>query len=299
MTDRTAAALGLFDGVHLGHRAVLQAAAEQQKNGLTPAAFTFHPGFAAFKGAGGYLYPKTLKANILRGECGIQEIVSADFADIASLSGEDFVQAILCKQMHAAYVVCGADFRFGRGAAWDASDLRRFGAQYGFETEIVGAVCSGGKPVSSSRIRALLTAGDITAANALLGSTYRIFGEIVHGAHLGHTIGFATINQSFTEGQLVPRFGVYASVTRTPDGWQQSITNIGIKPTVGYAGLPLAETHILDYSGDLYGQELEVVLTDFLRGEQKFDSLETLQLQLRSDIAVRRQISNVYHHSDT
>ena len=97
----------------------------------------------------------------------------------------------------------------------------------------------------------------------------------------------------------MPRFGVYASVTRTPDGWQQSITNIGIKPTVGYTGLPLAETHILDYSGDLYGQELEVVLTDFLRGEQKFDSLETLQLQLRSDIAVRRQISNVYHHSDT
>ena len=299
MTDRTAAALGLFDGVHLGHRAVLQKAAYQRQNGLIPAAFTFQPGLASFKGAGGYLYPESLKEQILREECGIREILAPAFAQIAALSGEDFVRDILCERLHTAFVVCGEDFRFGKNAAWDASDLRRFGTQYGFDTEIVGAVCSEGEPVSSSRIRSLLENGDIAAANTLLGVPYRILGEIVHGAHLGHTIGFATINQSFAEGQLVPCFGVYASETRTPGGWMQSIANIGIKPTVGYTGLPLAETHILGYSGDLYGQALEVILTDFLRGEQKFDSLETLQLQLRSDIAVRRHISSVYHHSDT
>lgn len=299
MPNKTAAALGLFDGVHLGHRAVLQAAAAQSADGLTPAAFTFQPELASVKGAAGFLYPEALKEHLLRTECGMEEIYAPSFPEIAALSGEGFVREILCGRIHAASVVCGEDFRFGKAAAWDASDLRRFGTQYGFDVTIVGAVCSGGEPVSSSRIRGLLESGDIAAANALLGEPYRIRGEIVHGAHLGHTIGFATINQSFVPGQLVPRFGVYASETRTPDGWQLSVTNIGVKPTVGYTGLPLAETHILDYAGDLYGQELDVILTDFLRGEQKFDSLDTLQLQLGSDIAQRRHISGNYHHPDT
>jgi riboflavin kinase/FMN adenylyltransferase len=295
----TAAALGLFDGVHLGHRAVLQAAAAQRSKGLVPAAFTFQPELASFKGAEGFLYPETLKEHILRGNCGMETITSLPFAEIAALSGEEFVRDILCGQMHTAYAVCGEDFRFGKNAAWDASDLKRFGQQYGFETEIVGAVCSGGEPVSSTRIRTLLKDGDITGANTLLGEPYRILGEIVHGAHLGHTIGFATINQSFAPGQLVPRFGAYASETRTPEGWQLSVTNIGIKPTVGYTGLPLAETHILDYSGDLYGQQLEVRLTAFLRGEQRFDSIDALVSQLHADIARCRQLSGNYHSSNT
>lgn len=299
MTNRTAAALGLFDGVHLGHRAVLRAAAAQAKNGLIPAAFTFQPGLASFKGADGFLYPEALKEQILRDECGIGTLCIPDFNEIAALSGEAFVREILCVRMNVGYIVCGEDFRFGNRAAWNAADLRRFGGQYGFAVEIVGAVCSGGEPVSSSRIRRLLGAGDIAAANALLGVPYRIHSEIVHGAHLGHTIGFATINQMFLPGQLVPRFGVYASETLTPDGWHRSITNIGIKPTVNYTGLPLAETHILDYSGDLYGQDVTVQFTAFLRPEQKFDSLHALTAQLHADIAKRRQLSNDYHRPNT
>ena len=294
-----AIALGLFDGVHLGHRAVLQAAAGQVQHGLCPAAFTFQPGLASFKGAEGFLYPEPQKERILREECGMAEVYAPDFSDIASLSGEDFVREILAARMDAAYAVCGRDFRFGRGAACGCAELVQYCTELGIAVEIVGDVESDGGKVSSSRIRTLLEAGDIAAANALLGAPYCIQGEIVHGAHLGHTIGFATINQSFAEGQLVPHFGVYASETKTPAGWLPSITNIGIKPTVGYTGLPLAETHILDFSGDLYGQILEVRLTQFLRAERKFDSLEALVAQLRADMTQRRQISNVYHHPNT
>ena len=291
----TAVALGLFDGVHLGHRAVLAAAAAQAANGLVPAAFTFQPGLSAAKGAQGFLYPESLKEQLLREACGMEQIFAPDFQELSGLSGEAFVREVLCGTLHAAYAVCGRDFRFGKGAACGAADLVRFCASSGIAVEIVGDVESDGGKVSSSRIRTLLETGEIAAANTLLGAPYRLQGEIVHGAHLGHTIGFATINQSFEPGQLVPRFGVYASETCTPDGWRLSVTNIGVKPTVGYTGLPLAETHILDFSGDLYGQVLEVVLTDFLRGEQKFDSLETLQLQLDSDITARRQLSGNYH----
>lgn len=296
---RTAAALGLFDGVHLGHRAVLRAAAAQKANGLIPAAFTFQPDLAAVKGAGGFLYPAALKAALLREECGIESICAPAFSAVAALSGEDFVRDILCGEMHAAYICCGRDFRFGKGAACGVTELRQYAQHCGIAVEVVEDVESDGGKVSSSRIRTLLESGDIAAANTLLGSPYRLRSEIVHGAHLGHTIGFATVNQSFAPGQLVPRFGVYASETYTPEGWKLSVTNIGIKPTVGYTGLPLAETHILNFNGDLYGQVLDVVLTEFLRGEQKFDSLETLRLQLHADIARRRQLSGNYHRPNT
>ena len=293
---RTAVALGLFDGVHLGHRQVLRAAAAQE--GLVPAAFTFQPSLTAFKGADGFLYPAPLKEQLLR-ECGTEVLYAPDFAEISGLSGESFVRDILHERMGAACVVCGRDFRFGKGAACDSGVLVQLCKQYGIRTELVDDVeCAGGK-VSSTRIRSLLAEGSIREANALLGVPYRMQGQVLHGAHLGRTIGFPTVNLAFAEGQLVPCFGVYASETVTPQGHFLSVTDIGVKPTVGYAGLPLAETHILGFAGDLYGQEITVFLTDFLRREQRFDSLESLTAQLHSDIAVRRQLSGNYHPTDT
>ena len=294
---RTAAALGLFDGVHLGHRAVLAAAAKQTH--LIPAAFTFQPELTSVKGAAGFLYPASVKAQILREECGMKEIFAPDFGEIAGLSGEAFVRDILCGKMQAAKAVCGRDFRFGREASCDVRDLVKYGIRYGIEVEIVEDVTECGEKIASSRIRELLQSGKLVQANALLGAPYRMTAQVVRGASLGHTIGFATINQYFAQGQLVPHFGVYASETLTPDGWYASVTNIGRKPTVDYGGQPLAETHILDFSGNLYGQELTVMLTDFLRDEQKFSSLDALKEQLHADTAQRRQLSGNYHRLNT
>ena len=297
--SRTAIALGLFDGVHLGHRAVLGAAAARQPEGLLPAAFTFQPEFAGQKGAVGFLYTAAQREEILREECGIPEVLSLSFAQVGSLSGEEFVRGILCERMNAVFVVCGENFRFGRGAAWNADALREFGRRYGFAVQVVPAVCKDGGVISSSRIRSLLSDGRICEANALLGAPYQICGKVLHGAHLGHTIGFPTINQNFAQGQLVPHFGVYASETITAQGCFLSVTDIGVKPTVGYSGLPLAETHILDFSGDLYGQVITVRLLHFLREEQRFHSLDALRSRLSADADRCRQLSGNYHGLNT
>lgn len=293
-----AVALGLFDGVHLGHRAVLNAALRQAANGLRPAVFTFPAESALRKGAPGYLYPTDTRNDLLHA-CGFASLIVPDFSEVRDLDGETFVRALLHEQEGAAYVCCGPDFRFGRDAAWDAGDLRCIGRHCGIAVEVVDDVRMEGVKVSSTAIRSLLQDGEIAHANRLLGAPYRIRQTVSHGAHLGSTIGFATVNQVFAEGQLVPKFGVYASQTLTPDGWQDSITNIGVKPTVHYGGAPLAETHILGFGGDLYGRTLTVILTDFLRAEQKFDSLDALTAQLGQDIRMRRQLSGNYHHSNT
>ena len=295
-----AVALGLFDGVHQGHRAVLQAAVRQKKNGLIPGAFTFHAEMSAMKNAPGYLYPTDLKIHILETECGMERIYAPPFEMVCEMSGEDFVREILCRRMNAAYAVCGNDFRFGKDARWDAEDLRRLGEKAGIAIEIVDDVRCGGEKVSSSAVRSLLLEGDIKHANLLLGAPYTIFGAVIHGAALGGSIGFPTINQIFRKGQIVPRYGVYAAEAQTPDGrWHRALTNIGMKPTVHYEGMPLAETHILGYEGDLYGQDVAVVLTKAIREERQFESVEALREQMEKDLGVVSQLSKSYHDTDT
>lgn len=293
--ERTAVALGLFDGVHLGHRAVLDAACRQKENGLKPAVYTFSDGLVAHKGADGFLYSCEQRHHLIC-ECGIQSECSAPFEIIRNLSGEAFAEQELYRNMHAAYVSCGRNFRFGKGAAWDAEDLRQLGQKYGFAVEIVEDVQIEGMTVSSTSIRRLLTQGDVEKASLLLGRPYSILQSVRHGAQLGRTIGFPTINQPFRKGQLVPEYGVYASETRTPDGlWHRSLTNIGMKPTVDYQGMPLAETYIDGFSGSLYDKTVEVRLLAFLREERRFASVEALTEQMRKDL----QLSRKYHPLNT
>lgn len=280
---KTAAALGLFDGVHLGHRAVLGTAAEQGKNGLVPCAFTFPPESAANKGAAGYIYSEYEKNFILEHDLGIKRVFSPRFADICGMDGETFAQEILCGEMNAAFVCCGNDFRFGKGAACGVDELRRFGERFGFTVSTVDDVFCGDDRVSSTLIRELLAEGSIGRANELLGKPYTIIKNVSRGAKLGRTIGFPTANQLFDEGQLVPKFGVYASKTFADGKWYPSITDIGVKPTVNYGGAPLAETYIHGFSGDLYGSPLQVILCHFIRPEMKFGSVDELKAQINAD----------------
>ena len=286
---KTAVALGLFDGVHLGHRAVLRAAYAQSKNGLVPSAFTFEPGSVLRKagGSSGYIYGQRAKIRLLN-ECGVVRTDFPPFDTVCGLSGEEFASRILHERMNAAYVCCGNDFRFGRDASCGAQELIGFGKRYGFEVEVVDSVKLDGETVSSSRIRELLLSGDITAANELLGSAYFINATVADGNHIGRTIGFPTINQHFAEGQLVPRYGVYSTEVTVNGRTCAAVTDIGVKPTVG-AEKPLAETHIIGYSGDLYGKSVDVRFRDFIRPEMKFASLDELKAQIAADIMRARE----------
>lgn len=280
---RTAVALGLFDGVHRGHRAVLSLALKEAENGLLPKIFTFSPQAVLRKssGTGGFIYGHIQKLSLFDG----LGVFSADFKTVKAFVGEDFARRYLRDTLNAAVVCCGADFRFGRDASCGVDELRGFGEKYGFTVKIAEKVCVDGMIVSSGEIRRRLREGDIAGANKLLGRSYFIRNKVLHGAELGRTIGFPTINQVYEEGQLVPRFGVYASSVLIDGMHYQAVTNIGVKPTIEGERSPLAETHIIGFKGDLYGRELDVELRGFIRPEVRFDSLDELKKQISEDIA--------------
>ncbi|MBQ4378371.1 MAG: hypothetical protein II821_04150 [Treponema sp.] len=163
--------------------------------------------------------------------------------------------------------------------------MEQFGKWFGFRLHLIEDVLKDGIKVSSTEIRKLLLNGEIRKANAFLGEPYQIRQEVTHGAQLGRTIGFPTINQFFEAGQLVPNFGVYASETKLDTGrFFSSLTNIGMKPTVNYQGIPLAETYLKGFSGDLYGKKPAVTLLRFIRPEMKFDSVQALTEQMTKDL---------------
>ena len=272
----TAVALGLFDGVHRGHQAVIRAAADCAPE-LMPAVFTFRFDTRAVvtKKQFGTLLRPELKAKKLE-ENGIRFMLEPPFSTIMKMEPESFIQGILFNFMHAKAVFCGEDFRFGKNAAGDTRLLRDACQKNGVRFEIVRPVLDDGVPVSSTRIRAALREGDVPLANRLLGSPYMTCGTVVHGRHMGHSLGFPTINQLFSPEDLIPRFGVYATIVEVDGKEYVGATDIGVKPTVGDGYAPAAETFILDFDGDLYGRNIVIRYYAFLRGEKRFDSLEEL-----------------------
>lgn len=283
--NKKAVALGLFDGVHLGHRAVISKAVQMSEKGFVPAAFTFRNESINTKHGTPleYIYTDEYKSELIR-ECGIESVTSRDFPEIRNLSGEEFVHDILVGQMNAGYVSCGNDFRFGKNASCGVNELSALGKKYGFIVDIAGDVVSDGENISSRRIRQLLKDGLIPEAGKLLGKSYTLAGIVANGNHIGRTINFPTINQNYASGQLVPAFGVYHTVTGIDGELFDSVTNVGVKPTIAGERSPLAETHILDFSGDLYGKYLRVSFVRHIRPEKKFSSLDELKTQITADI---------------
>lgn len=285
INKKTSVALGLFDGVHLGHRAVLELALKNAVNGRAPSVFTFMPDTVLRKqtGADGYIYPQAEKERILKA-LGFGMIYSPPFSEICGMTGEEFAENILAKKMNAEAVCCGTDFRFGKNASCGVGELKKLGERYGFEVFTAEDVMLDGNIVSSGLIRRLLGDGDVKAAEKYLSAPYSVCGEVVSGAHIGRTIGFPTANQLFEDGQLVVRFGVYASRVTVDGKAFPAMTNIGIKPTVDYDGKPLAETHIIGFSGDIYGKKIRTSLVEFIRPEKKFSSVEELKHQIKDDM---------------
>lgn len=292
LSGRSAAALGLFDGVHLGHRSILDSAVKCKRDGLIPAVFTFRT--ESFPRKHGkpfeFLCTDSQKLRLLE-SMGIEAVYSPDFADIQEMDGETFCREVLAGTLRAEKVFCGSDFRFGRKAGWCFDDLKKFGMEMGFEAVLVDAVMQGGQEVSSTRIREHLKAGEPEKAAELSGRYYAVTGEVLHGKALGRTIDFPTINQPFKKGQLVPRKGVYLSRVHTPEGIYNGITNIGVKPTVSEENIPLAETYLFDFSGDLYGQDCTSELIRFIRPEQKFESITALRTAIAQDCETARRLA--------
>ncbi len=293
ISDKTSVALGIFDGVHLGHREILNTAGRYTLNGLSFAVFTFDTSSVKTKHGKPYeyIYNENQKNYILTG-VGVEFIYSPKANRIMGMSGEEFAAEILKKKLNAEEVVCGQNFRFGKGASCGVSELEDYGKKYGFKVKVCEIIEKDGEKISSERIKEYLKNGKIAEANKLLGQEFFIMGEVVCGNRLGRTMNFPTINQLFEKGQIIPKMGAYASGVEIDGRVYCAVTNIGIKPTVEQNNLPLAETHILDFNGDLYGKNVKVNIYEFLREEKKFSSLDMLKEQIEKDVKRSKEISH-------
>lgn len=287
----TALALGNFDGVHIGHQAVIGAAVKLARRwDLLPGAVVFqeHPQ-KALRGRS----PARLCADGMRlrafENAGAQAVCVLDFEELKALSPEAFVEQILVRRLHARALACGYDYRFGGGGAGNAGQLRSLCRRYDIRFAMADEVDFGGLPVSSTRIRSALEEGRTEEANAMLGRPFGFDFTVVGGDRRGRKLGAPTINQFFPQGFVVPKFGVYASKTLVEGRWHPSVSNIGLRPTIGTQSLR-SETFIMDFSGDLYGQNIEVALLHFLRGEVRFDSLDALRAQIAADAQAVRNL---------
>lgn len=283
----TAVALGFFDGVHLGHRAVIQEVVSCCKEGLIPVTFTFTTtGCAPKRKQGAGLLQTTLQREQSLEALGVEYLVMPPFEGFMEMSPEEFAVDVLHTKLKARVVCCGKDFRFGKEAAGTAAYLREILEPLGTEVHIIPPVIVEGEVVSSTRIRECIAKGEVELANRLLGDEFCITGEVLHGKKLGRTIGFPTANQAFPTELQLPKLGVYETRALIGGTAYQAVTNVGLRPTVEGTAVPNAESYIIGFTGDLYGKEITVCFRRFLRPEQKFHSVEELRRQIDRDAAM-------------
>ncbi len=283
-------ALGNFDGVHLGHAAVLRAAHAARPD-VPRAVLTFEPHPREFFRPQDPPFRLTLsteRAAALAG-LGVHYLYELPFdAAFAHLSAEDFVADVLHRGLGAAHLVCGADFAFGHRRGGDVAFLAERAEALGMGLTIVPPVTDKEGPISSSRIRRLIQDGYPERAAALLGRPPSIRGPVMHGDKRGRTIGFPTANIPLGR-HLEPQRGVYAVTARIDGAVVKGVANIGQRPTVGGTESRL-EAHFFDFTGDLYDREITIYLHHFLREEQKFPSFEALKAQIEADATIARRL---------
>ena len=280
-TPPLAVALGNFDGVHLGHRRVIEAAVAAAKisgDKIKSAVWCFEQNP---KISEDILTPPEEKAEIFR-SLGADYVIFEDFYSVCGLSPSEFVLNYL-KELSAVSVFCGFNFRFGKNAAGNKDTLTELSEKSGISASALPAVEADALPVSSTVIRALIKEGRMEEAEKLLCRPYSVTGEVTHGRHLGNTLGFPTINQNFENGKAVPRHGVYFTETEIDGEIFPSVSNVGVRPTVNGKHVRL-ETHVIDFEGDLYGKNVTVKFKKFCRPEKKFSSEEELKSAVLSDV---------------
>ena len=275
----SAVALGKFEGIHLGHRLLIDGAvAYAREQDITSVVFTIcQPGAAR-------IYTRAERAEILTGLNVDVDMECAFTPEFMALSPEKFVEQVLVESLHATCVFVGEDFRFGKDRAGNADTLRELGEKYGFRVSVYEKLCMDGSEISSSRIRDLLAEGRIAQANALLGRAYTVSGTVREGKRLGNTIGFPTLNLYPEREKLLPLPGVYGTEVLVDGKTYRAITNVGSNPTVEHGKELKVESHLLDFDENAYGKEIEVRFLSFVREERRFPSINELKNQIKSDI---------------
>lgn len=285
--SRKAIALGTFDGLHIGHTAVLNRI--KNKN-FSSVALTFEiPPKAVGEEKSSLLMTPEDKAEMLRKQ-GIEPEIM-DFLTVKDISPIDFLKFVK-EKYDPVLIASGFNFRFGRNAAGSCGLLKAFCDEQKIEYYCADAVMLNGKTVSSTRIRDMISRGNIKSATEMLGRYFSFETPIIHGDQRGRTIGFPTINQAYPEILVSPRFGVYASITEIEGKSYRSVTNIGIRPTYETDYI-ISETHIFDYNADAYEKQARVYLTDFIRDEVRFNSLEELKNAIERDKNVAQNVSDL------
>ncbi|MEO6051517.1 MAG: bifunctional riboflavin kinase/FAD synthetase [Pyrinomonadaceae bacterium] len=292
----TVLTLGVFDGLHLGHQAIMKTVVERAMIANAVAtAITFDPHPRAV------LHPETAppllqtldqrlaNLNVL----GIEQAIVIPFTrEFAGQPAEDFLTNIIHDRLHAKEVYLGKGFAFGKDRGGNIELLRGLGEKLGFVADEVDEVQIRGQRISSSAIRELLAAGSVNLARRMLGRPYGVEGVIIRGNRRGHTIGFPTANLK-PHNRVIPRFGVYATATLIDGTWRKSITNIGVRPTFENDAEPSIESFIFDFDGDLYGDVLRVRFLHRIRDEKKFNSIDELKAQIEKD---SRRARNYFRH---
>ncbi len=288
-------ALGNFDGVHLGHQAVLDRAVEEgEKRGCRAVAATFDPHPQAVLRPGSE--PKLLTTLDLRRKAllafGADEMRVIPFdKELSKKSPEEFVKDVLVGRCGAEVVVVGENFRFGYKASGDIEDLEKLMKKFGGGVRAVGLHAGGaGEEVSSTRIRGLVATGEVSLAAGLLGRPYALRGEVVEGDRRGRTIGFPTANVLPAPEVVVPERGVYGGFVRLGDERHPACTNVGLAPTFG-RGESKVEAYLLDFEGDIYGEVVDVSFTHRIRPEKKFSGVEELKSQIARDVEEARRLA--------
>lgn len=292
-------AIGNFDGVHLGHRALLERlTAEARRLGLPPAVMTFEPHPRELftpEQAPARLTSLREKLALLEG-CGVEEVYLLHFSrKLAGLTAEEFIDRVLVRGLAVRHLMIGDDFRFGKGRAGDFAMLQSAGQRHGFSVEAMHTIEINGERVSSSAVRDALGAGDLEHAARLLGRPYCISGRVVHGDKIGRKLGFPTANIQLKR-KRVALTGVFAATVSGIDKRHlPGAASLGVRPTLGAGLRPVLEVHLFDFDREIYGAHVTVHLLHKLRDEAKYDSFEALTAQIARDVQATQNYFDGIH----
>lgn len=284
--EKTAVAIGKFEGLHLGHQKLIKKIIEKQPEGFIPVAFTFDVSPRIFFGEGGGILFTREERRSLFAQWQLPCLVEVPFTrELADMEAEVFIEEVLCGCLHAAYLVVGRDFCFGKNRRGDVGMLQAYAAKGFFQLEVVEKETAQGQEISSTQIRKQLQNGSMEAVADMLGFPYFLEGVVVEGNRLGRTWGIPTANIMVNQSKQIPPHGVYFSRVWVGQECFAGITNLGNKPTIGEGYQEGAETFLFDFDREIYSEKIRVELLHFLRKEHKFDDLEGLKKQLQEDIS--------------
>lgn len=293
ISEPTAVTVGKFDGIHRGHNLLAKDIISKKSEGLSSCLITFtnSPRLTLSDDKNASLITNKERVFMLDND-GLDYLIECPFdKKLMETEPRDFIE-FLVNSLNMKYMVAGSDFTFGYKGAGNVELLRIISKELGFELNIIEKIKKNNRDISSTYIREELMEGHIDSVNEMLGYDYFVWGEVVHGAHLGHTIGMPTINIMPEQDKLVPKFGVYVTTIDFDGRIYHGVTNVGTKPSVSDKKIVGIETHILDYNGDLYGRFVKVTFKSFLRPEMKFDSIDELKEQMNKDKVTAKNYFN-------